>query len=188
MFQWLGLQVFIGRNPGSSPGQGAKIPQAKKKGGEKERTPPHPPTPAQERGTEVRTGRKRRGIQGRKKQPRAPILGQVLCPRVPQSLSLFLPRGRCHYPRFIDEATQTQRSCPARSRESWVPACLAPESSRFLTPPCLTPGNDRRKEKGRAQMGKSSGQAPSVSPVTGSCWQSTRSWRRCEVEERTCTW
>ena len=43
-------------------------------------------------------------------------------------VSLFLPGGWCHYPRFIDEATQTQRSCPARRRESWVPDTRMPHS------------------------------------------------------------
>ena len=81
MVQWLGLQAFIGRKPGSIPGHGAKIPQAKTKKWRERKDPP------QERCTELRMGRKRRGIQGRNKPPQDPILGQGLCLRAPQSLS-----------------------------------------------------------------------------------------------------
>ena len=40
MVQWLGLRDFIGGNPGSIPGQGAKIPQAKTKKWRERKDPP----------------------------------------------------------------------------------------------------------------------------------------------------
>ena len=40
MVQWLGLQAFIGRKPGSIPGHGAKIPQAKTKKRRERKDPP----------------------------------------------------------------------------------------------------------------------------------------------------